>query len=67
MQNVKTDLKELIEGDVSDNSELRDLYSHDASMFELRPELVVAPKNSKDIEKIVKYIAQKKKTIPIFL
>ena len=64
MQNVKTDLKELIEGDVSDNSELRDLYSHDASMFELRPELVVAPKNSKDIEKIVKYIAQKKKTNP---
>ncbi|HEY5152979.1 MAG TPA: FAD-binding oxidoreductase, partial [Candidatus Saccharimonadales bacterium] len=38
-----------------------DLYSHDASMFELRPKLVVEPKDAKDIEKLVKLVGDNKK------
>lgn len=60
----KNKLAQLIDGDVSDSSDDLDLFSHDASMFELRPQLVVSPKNTKDVEKIVKYIAESKKTHP---
>ena len=64
MDKIKADLKKLIDGDVSDNAKLREEFSHDASMFELVPELVVSPKNSKDIQKLVKYVSGAKKTNP---
>ena len=64
MDKIKADLKKLINGDVSDNAKLREEFSHDASMFELVPELVVSPKNSKDIQKLVKYVSGAKKTNP---
>jgi FAD/FMN-containing dehydrogenase len=41
-----------------------DLYSHDASMFELRPKLVVAPQTAKDVERLVKVVATSKKSMP---
>ena len=41
-----------------------DLYSHDASMFELRPSLVVKPKDSQDVERLVKLIAAQKPAQP---
>lgn len=41
-----------------------DLYSHDASMFELVPKLVVKPTDSKDVERLVKLVAAQKKTNP---
>src|SRR5580704_16051239 len=41
-----------------------DLYSHDASMFELRPKLVVSPTNAKDVEKLVKLVAANKQKVP---
>lgn len=49
-------------GEMDDSPATLDLYSHDASMFELRPELVVAPKDGKDVERLVKLVAEKKKT-----
>lgn len=41
------------EGDIDTSNELLDMYSHDASMFEIRPEVVVAPKHTKDVERLV--------------
>jgi FAD/FMN-containing dehydrogenase len=52
------------EGETDKTSATLDLYSHDASMFELRPSLVVKPRNDLDIERIVKLVAGKKKTDP---
>ncbi len=50
-------------GDIDTSIETRDLVSHDASMFELVPEVVLYPKNSSDIEKVVSLLlAAKKKT-----
>lgn len=57
---IKTDLASVIEGDLDDSVKAVDFYSHDASMFELRPELIVYPKNSKDIQKIIKYVTEQK-------
>ena len=51
-------------GDVDDSIEQRDLYSHDASMFEIRPQLVVAPKDSADVEKLVSLVAKNKPQMP---
>lgn len=62
MDNIKQALaKSGFSGEIKDDPATLDLYSHDASMFELRPQLVVAPKNAKDIEKLVKVAAFNKK------
>ncbi len=52
------DLVELLkqkgfEGDIDDSERTRQFYSHDASLFELIPELVVFPKNSADLQRLV--------------
>ncbi len=36
-------------GDVDQSLEARELFSHDASMFELMPEIVIAPRDAADI------------------
>ncbi len=48
------------EGDVDASNEKLEQYSHDASMFEIKPQLVVAPKNTADVEHIVKVVADHK-------
>ena len=61
MNLIKEELEKLIEGDVSDKNE--DIVSHssDASIFTMQPQLVIYPKNSKDIEKIVQFVNKNKK------
>ena len=60
--NIKTDLEALgFRGEIDADAATRDLYSHDASMFELRPECVVRPVDAKDVELLVSYVAQQKK------
>ena len=61
---IYEDLKNLIKGDVDNSNETKQLYSHDASMFELVPEVVVAPKDSEDLKKIVSYVSQNKSQNP---
>src|SRR5579862_2674954 len=51
-------------GDIDDSLETRDLYSHDASMFEIRPELVVAPKNAADVCTLVRLVGSQKRRQP---
>jgi len=43
-------------GDVDTSAEAKEYYSHDASLFEVRPELVVKPKDTEDVQKLVKAI-----------
>lgn len=60
MANFTKELEKLIEGEVDDSVKAKDFYSHDASMFELRPDVVTFPKNTDDVKKIVKYVADNK-------
>lgn len=63
MDDLKHKLQGLgFKGDVDVRAATRDTYSHDASMFELVPEAVVYPTESKDIQKLVKYVAEAKKS-----
>lgn len=47
-------------GDIEDSAEALELYSHDASMFELKPQLVIAPKSAADVAAAVKIVAERK-------
>lgn len=51
-------------GDLDDSSETRELFSHDASMFEIIPEVVASPKTAQDVERLVKFVADNKKSDP---
>ncbi len=51
-------------GELDDSKEKLELFSHDASMFEIIPQLAVAPKSAEDVEKLVKYVADNKKKHP---
>jgi FAD/FMN-containing dehydrogenase len=43
------------EGDIDNSAAARDFYSHDASLFELIPQVVVFPKNLADLQRLVHY------------
>src|SRR5258708_2336806 len=49
-----------LEGEILNDPASLDAFSHDASLFEVRPELIVAPKNVEDIKKIVTYTSAAK-------
>lgn len=54
------EIKNLIKGEISfDEKELFD-YSRDASIFEVKPELVVKPKDVDEIKKLVKFVSDHK-------
>jgi FAD/FMN-containing dehydrogenase len=58
------ELKDLIKGDVSVDEETLTKYSHDASIFEMRPQIVVFPKDASDLKALVKLVAKHKLDIP---
>ncbi len=47
-------------GELEDSKETLELYSHDASMFEIKPKLIIAPKTAKDVAAAVKIVAERK-------
>ena len=50
------DLTKIVEGDVDMSDTTRDIYSRDASIFEIKPEVVVRPKNANDLSKLIQYV-----------
>ncbi|MDQ2973631.1 MAG: FAD-binding oxidoreductase [bacterium] len=56
MGKLKEELLQIIKGEAEDSEEFKDFYSHDASMFEMRPEVIVAPADTQDVKAIVNYV-----------
>lgn len=54
--NLKTALQDLIKGDVYDDEKTLEAFSKDASIFAIKPQLVVAPKDTEDIKKLVDFV-----------
>lgn len=52
--------KELISGDITTADADRVRYSRDASIFEVKPEVVVFPKDSEDIKRLVEWVGKNK-------
>lgn len=51
-------------GETDNSDETRAIYSHDASLFEITPQLVVFPKDSVDLQTLVKAVNQLRATYP---
>ena len=64
MANIKEELSKVVRGEVDDSDASRELYSHDASLFEVRPEVVVSPLDVDDLKSIVAYVMSKKEENP---
>lgn len=65
MKELKEKLQQTgFSGELDNSKEARELYSHDASMFEIVPELVASPKTSEDVQRLVKFVADNKKKHP---
>lgn len=55
---MKEDIKKFFKGEVVDDEETLKKYSKDASLFEVKPKLVVFPKDSQDLKTLVKWVSQ---------
>jgi FAD/FMN-containing dehydrogenase len=51
-----TELKNIIKGDVTNDTKEIEDHSHDASLLEVVPELIVYPKDSVDVQNLVKFV-----------
>ncbi|MCL5784668.1 MAG: FAD-binding oxidoreductase [Patescibacteria group bacterium] len=59
-----TRLKDVVSGDVAADEETLNTFSHDTSLFEVKPQAVVYPKTEEDVQKLVKFVTENKKTLP---
>ncbi len=58
------ELKKIVKGDVvTDDASLMQ-YSHDASLFEVKPKVVIFPKDEEDVENVVTFVDKHKKEHP---
>lgn len=55
-------LKKNFKGDIEEGSETLEKYSHDASLFEVVPKVVVFPKDQRDVESLVNFVRENKKS-----
>jgi FAD/FMN-containing dehydrogenase len=61
---IKQALGKVFHGELDNSEESREFYSHDASLFELRPEVVAYPKNAGDLKAAVRFVNEHKKQNP---
>lgn len=54
------ELKSIIKGDVATDDVTLKKYSHDASIFEIMPQVVVFPKDDQDVKNLVKFVIKHK-------
>lgn len=57
---LKDEIKKFFRGDIEDSSQTLTKYSTDYSIFSIRPELVVFPKDSQDIQNFIKFLNRKR-------
>lgn len=60
MNQLLQKLEKMVSGDILTDEESRAFYSHDASMLELKPEIIIRPKHTEDIKNIVSLVAKEK-------
>jgi len=53
---IHKELSKIFKGELETNSETLEFYSHDASLFELKPQIVGFPKNVEDLKNTVRFV-----------
>lgn len=61
LMNIYESLGVVFKGELDFSDATRETYSHDASLFELKPKVVVHPKDSNDIQSMVQWVIKNKK------
>lgn len=61
---MKDEIKKFWKGDLEDSDQVLTTYSHDASLLEVRPELVVYPKDTTDLQNLVRWVQENKTRYP---
>ncbi|MFA7216868.1 MAG: FAD-binding oxidoreductase [Candidatus Paceibacterota bacterium] len=61
---ITEEISKICEGEVESSPEILEKYSTDASLFKIKPEVVVFPKHSKDISELVKWVSLNKSKYP---
>ena len=61
---IKDQLQKFFKGEVDDSVETLVKYSHDASLLEVRPKIVLFPKDKEDVKNLVKWVNDKKEKHP---
>ncbi len=57
-------LKLKLKGEILDDDVVLSAFSHDASIFQIRPDSIVAPADVEDVKKLVNYARDNKERIP---
>jgi len=63
-KNLLEELKSLLKGEVIEDEQTLQNFSHDASIFEVNPKVVVFPKDAKDVENVIEFVNRHKKEAP---
>ena len=58
--NLAGEIRSFFKGDVEVSAKARDEYSRDASLFRIKPEIVVFPKDAADVCNLVSFVTKKK-------
>lgn len=61
---MREEIQNFFKGEVEDSEETLVKYSHDASLLEVKPKLVVFPKDSEDVKNLVKWVSENKEKYP---
>lgn len=61
---ILDELKKEFQGDTDTTEPTLKMYSRDASLFEIKPKAVLFPKNSKDVQAVVRWIGRNKEKDP---
>lgn len=61
---TQTLIKHGFKGELDTAADALEFYSHDASMFEIKPQLVVSPTDAHDVEVLVALVGEMKKHMP---
>lgn len=63
-KNLFEELKNTVKGEVAEDEQTLKNFSHDSSIFEVNPRVVVFPKNEEDIKNVIKFVNKYKKEYP---
>ena len=61
---IEKTLGKIFRGELDTSDDTREFYSHDASLFELKPQIVGFPKDSGDIQTAVKFVNENRSKHP---
>ena len=53
-------IKNIVKGEVGSSEKELALFSHDASIFEIKPSVIVHPKDTEDVKNLVKWVSETK-------